>query len=95
MPECLNGKCGNVAGFLSLASQKMVCISDNPQSLLRAMATAELPDASEKLGKLQRQATQLHCVAWFCIVCMLQELPLVLYPRKGRDVLKLQSSAKG
>ena len=48
---------GSLAGFLSLTSQRMVCVSDSPDKLILALATAELPDAAEKLGKLQKLAT--------------------------------------
>ncbi|CAE6937586.1 unnamed protein product [Symbiodinium natans] len=43
------------AGFLSTTSQRMVCVSDSPETLIRALEEAELPDAMEKLGKLQKQ----------------------------------------
>ena len=45
-----------VAGFLSMKSLKMVSVSDDPDALIRALQVAELPDAAEKLGKLQQRA---------------------------------------
>lgn len=43
------------AGFLSMKSKKMVSVSDDPDALIRALQVAELPDAAEKLGKLQQR----------------------------------------
>ena len=39
-----------------MKSKKMVSVSDDPDALIRALQVAELPDAAEKLGKLQQRA---------------------------------------